>query len=153
MAPAIRVAHKRPEGAVPTLILVLGPATDAAIGKWSRSGSWTSNPCSTAESPLFGGVSTNVTRASTFDPVLDEQSGILSRMKVIVTGATGTAGQGIVKACLADERITKVVILTRRAVAEEVETNPKVEVVLHDDFSQYPDELMKKLHGAEACLW
>lgn len=74
-------------------------------------------------------------------------------MKVIVTGATGLAGRGIVKACLSDDRITKVVILARREPAEEVKTNPKVEVVLHDDFSQYPDELMEKLGGAEACLW
>lgn len=74
-------------------------------------------------------------------------------MKVIVTGATGTAGRGIVKACLADERITKVIILTRRNVAGDVESNPKVEVVMHRDFSQYPDELMQRLEGAEACLW
>ena len=74
-------------------------------------------------------------------------------MKVIVTGATGTAGRGIVQACLADERITKLTILTRRAVASEVESDPKVEVVMHHDFSQYPDELMQRLEGAEACLW
>lgn len=74
-------------------------------------------------------------------------------MKVIVTGATGTAGKGIVKACLADQRIEKILILTRRAVAKDVEADPKVEVILHDDFSQYPEELMAKLEGAEACLW
>ena len=74
-------------------------------------------------------------------------------MKVIVTGATGTAGQGIVRACLADERITKILILTRRPVAKEVEEDAKVEVVLHEDFSTYPDTLMTRLQGAEACLW
>lgn len=74
-------------------------------------------------------------------------------MKVIVAGATGTAGRGIVKACLDDERITKVVTLTRRGVATDVEEHPKTETVVHDDFSQYPDELMERLKGAEACLW
>ncbi|CAH0025303.1 unnamed protein product [Clonostachys rhizophaga] len=74
-------------------------------------------------------------------------------MKVIVTGATGTAGRGIIKACLADPRITKVVILARRAVAGEVESHPKTEVIMHHDFSHYPDELMERLVGAEACLW
>lgn len=74
-------------------------------------------------------------------------------MKVIVTGATGTAGQGIVKACLADERITEVLILARRAVAKEVEEHSKVTVIIHEDFSTYPDELMAKLQGAEACFW
>ncbi|KAI9901114.1 hypothetical protein N3K66_002931 [Trichothecium roseum] len=74
-------------------------------------------------------------------------------MKVIVTGATGTAGRGIVKACLEDDRITEVIILTRRAVSGSVESHPKVQVVMHHDFSQYPDNLMDKLAGAEACLW
>jgi uncharacterized protein YbjT (DUF2867 family) len=74
-------------------------------------------------------------------------------MKVIVTGATGTAGRGIVQACLADDRITKIIILTRRAVARDVESSPKTEVVMHHDFSQYPDELMARLEGADACLW
>lgn len=74
-------------------------------------------------------------------------------MKVIVTGATGKAGREIVKHCIADERITKIVILTRRAVAGMVESNPKTEVVMHQDFSRYSDELLRRLEGAEACLW
>lgn len=74
-------------------------------------------------------------------------------MKVIVAGATGEAGRGIVQACLDDERITKLILLTRRNVAPEVEKDPKVEVIYHQDFSTYPDELMQQLHGAEACLW
>lgn len=74
-------------------------------------------------------------------------------MKVIVAGATGTAGRGIVEACLADERITKVIIVTRRAVCGQVESNPKTEIVMHHDFSQYPEELMQRFEGAEACLW
>ena len=79
---------------------------------------------------------------------------ILSRtMKVIVTGATGNAGGGIVKACLADDRITTVLILTRRNVAGDIESHPKVQVVMHRDFSAYPDELMQHLEGAEACIW
>lgn len=77
----------------------------------------------------------------------------LNAMKIIITGATGTAGQGIVKACLADDRITSILILTRRQVAKEVEQDPKVEVIIHEDFSTYPDDLMTKLQGAEACLW
>lgn len=74
-------------------------------------------------------------------------------MKVIVAGATGIAGQGVVRACLADDSIDKVLLLTRRAVAAEVEAHPKVEVVLHENFSAYPDGLMAKLQGAEVCFW
>ncbi|PNY26803.1 Uncharacterized protein TCAP_03262 [Tolypocladium capitatum] len=74
-------------------------------------------------------------------------------MKVIVTGATGNAGREVVKHCLENPRITKVVILTRRAVSMEVESHPKVEVVMHQDFTQYPEALMRRLDGAQACMW
>lgn len=74
-------------------------------------------------------------------------------MKIVVAGATGEAGRGIVSACLADERITEIIIITRRSVAPEVEQHPKVEVIYHKDFSTYPEELMEQLHGAEACFW
>lgn len=74
-------------------------------------------------------------------------------MKVIVTGATGVVGKEIVRNCLQDARITKVVILTRRAVSMDVESHPKTEVVMHQDFSRYSDELLTRLEGASACLW
>ncbi|KOS22475.1 hypothetical protein ESCO_002088 [Escovopsis weberi] len=74
-------------------------------------------------------------------------------MKVIVTGATGTVGKAIVQQCLQDEHITTVIILTRRAVSMDFESHPKVQVVLHQDFSQYPAEMMRGFEGAEACLW
>ncbi|KAI5457034.1 hypothetical protein BGZ63DRAFT_82454 [Mariannaea sp. PMI_226] len=74
-------------------------------------------------------------------------------MKVIVTGATGVVGKEIVRQCLADVRITKVVILTRRAVSMDVESHPKTEVVMHQDFSKYSEDLLRRLEGASACLW
>jgi nucleoside-diphosphate-sugar epimerase len=74
-------------------------------------------------------------------------------MKVIVAGVTGHAGSEVVNHCLADERITKVIILTRKSVAIDIESHPKAEVVLHQDFSQYPEEMMRRFEGAEVCLW
>ncbi|KND89666.1 hypothetical protein TOPH_05659 [Tolypocladium ophioglossoides CBS 100239] len=74
-------------------------------------------------------------------------------MKVIVTGATGNAGREAVKHCLESPRITKLVILTRRAVSMDVESHPKAEVVMHQDFAQYPEALMRRLDGAQACIW
>ncbi|KAI9163909.1 Leucinostatins biosynthesis cluster protein T [Paramyrothecium foliicola] len=74
-------------------------------------------------------------------------------MKVIVTGATGMAGREVVKRCLEEERITEVVILTRRPLVDDVQGNPKARVIMHDDFSTYPDDLMEALAGAEACIW
>ena len=74
-------------------------------------------------------------------------------MKVIVAGATGEAGRGIVQACLDDDRITKLIVLTRRSVDSQVEKDSRVEVIYHKDFSTYPKELMQQLQAAEACLW
>ncbi|KAH8688273.1 hypothetical protein BGZ61DRAFT_353538 [Ilyonectria robusta] len=74
-------------------------------------------------------------------------------MKVIVTGATGLVGKEIVRQCLADPRITKLVILTRRAVSMDVESHPKTDIVMHQDFSKYSEDLMRRLAGASACLW
>ncbi|KAM5354286.1 hypothetical protein ACJ41O_000936 [Fusarium nematophilum] len=74
-------------------------------------------------------------------------------MKVIITGATGVVGGEIVRQCLADPRITKVVILTRRAVSMDVESHPKADVMMLQDFSRYSDDLLRRLEGASACLW
>ncbi|RSL63073.1 hypothetical protein CEP54_005438 [Fusarium duplospermum] len=74
-------------------------------------------------------------------------------MKVIVTGATGLVGREIVQQCLSDPRITKVVILTRRAVSMDIESHPKADVVMLQDFSRYSDDLLSRLDGASACLW
>lgn len=74
-------------------------------------------------------------------------------MKVIVTGATGLVGREIVQQCLADPRINKVVILTRRAVSMDIESHPKADVVMLQDFSRYSDDLLSRLEGSSACLW
>jgi uncharacterized protein YbjT (DUF2867 family) len=74
-------------------------------------------------------------------------------MKVVVIGATGLCGGHAFRACLDNERITKVLVITRRAPAEDIASNSKVEVIIHKDFSTWPDEIMKKLDGVEACLW
>ncbi|KAK2590326.1 hypothetical protein QQS21_011988 [Conoideocrella luteorostrata] len=74
-------------------------------------------------------------------------------MKVIVTGATGRAGKVVVNNCLDNDRITKVVILTRTGISGDIESHPKVDLVMHQDFTQYSDYLIQRLQGAEACIW
>jgi nucleoside-diphosphate-sugar epimerase len=66
-------------------------------------------------------------------------------MKIILGGATGTAGGQALKYCLNENRITRVVVLSRKSLTDEITNNAKVEVVLHDDFSQYPASILDKL--------
>lgn len=74
-------------------------------------------------------------------------------MKVVIFGATGLAGSAILNACLVHNSITKIYIISRRALGDERDSNSKVEVILHTDFSQYPSELLAKLKGTELCFW
>ena len=55
-------------------------------------------------------------------------------MKVLVFGATGTAGTGILRACLERRSVSHVRVVARRAPAD---TNEKVNVFPHDDYLDY----------------
>lgn len=74
-------------------------------------------------------------------------------MKVILTGPTGFIGSEVLTQCRSDKRITKIVALTRRPLDVEVEKDSKVLVVEMKDFKFYSDETLKKLEGADACIW
>lgn len=74
-------------------------------------------------------------------------------MKVIVTGCTGLVGSALVRQCIASDKISHVFALTRKPLPEAVAKSPGVTVILHDDFSTYPPELLSQLAGAEGCLW
>lgn len=73
-------------------------------------------------------------------------------MKVIVTGATGFVGAAVVKRCITDSRISEIVVLSRKAIAESLSKSAKVEVNLHDDFSNYPASLIDRLGDAQGCI-
>jgi uncharacterized protein YbjT (DUF2867 family) len=73
-------------------------------------------------------------------------------MKIILTGATGFAGGEVLKYLIADDRITSIAVLSRRALKED-QLNSKVEVIIHEDFLTYHEELVEKLKGATACIW
>jgi uncharacterized protein YbjT (DUF2867 family) len=71
-------------------------------------------------------------------------------MKVILTGATGRIGSGVLKQCLANPDVQSVVALTRRPLDVK---DPKIENVIHKDFLNYDSETREKLKGADACIW
>ena len=74
-------------------------------------------------------------------------------MKVILTGATGFIGGEVFLQALANQSITTLVVLTRRALPESATSNPKLEVIILTDFLSYPTEILSQLEGAESCIW
>lgn len=74
-------------------------------------------------------------------------------MKVLLTGATGTIGGGALRACLAHPQITTVVAFVRRALPEELSSNPKLETFIVKDFSTWPDDLLDQHMDARAMIW
>lgn len=70
-------------------------------------------------------------------------------LKVILTGATGMVGEGILHSCLADNRVAKVAVLTRRPTGEK---HPKLTEVVVPDFLNLSGA-EEELSGYDACYF
>lgn len=73
-------------------------------------------------------------------------------MKVILTGVTGFIGGEVLSQCLKNPAVTSIVALSRRKLLETIK-DPKLEVVIMEDFNSYPEPVLEKLAGADACIW
>jgi uncharacterized protein YbjT (DUF2867 family) len=73
-------------------------------------------------------------------------------MHLILTGATGLVGAGVLHNMLNVPAVTKVSILSRRPVPM-AEGHPKANVIIHKDYTNYPLELLSQLEGAQGCVW
>jgi len=73
--------------------------------------------------------------------------------KIIVTGGTGFIGSNVIKQCIKHKSVDEVIVLTRSLIKEELLKSPKVHMILHEEFSQYPDALLEQLQGAQGCIW
>ena len=69
-------------------------------------------------------------------------------MKVILTGATGMVGKGVLLECLEYPDIEEVLSISRRSLAFE---HPKLKELIHADFSEFAS-VAKKLKGFHACF-
>lgn len=68
-------------------------------------------------------------------------------MKVIVTGATGMVGKGVLLECLDHSDIKEVVSISRKASGI---SHPKLKELIHKDFSDF-GLLAEQLKGSDAC--
>jgi uncharacterized protein YbjT (DUF2867 family) len=71
------------------------------------------------------------------------------KLTVLLTGATGSAGSGVLKACLEHPEVNKVSLLVRRSTGR---VHKKINEIIHGDFLDY-SLVEDKLAGYNACFW
>jgi uncharacterized protein YbjT (DUF2867 family) len=70
-------------------------------------------------------------------------------MRVILFGATGMVGQGVLRECLLDPEVTTVVSVARRSGGQP---HPKLRELLHSDFHDFTP-VERELAGFDACFF
>ncbi len=70
-------------------------------------------------------------------------------MKVILFGATGMIGQGVLRECLQDPEVTAVLSIVRNATRR---ADPKLREITHGDFWNF-ETIASALAGFDACLF
>jgi uncharacterized protein YbjT (DUF2867 family) len=79
----------------------------------------------------------------------DEQLQQNAEMKVVLFGATGMVGAGVLHECLRDDRVTEVVSVQRTSSTTK---HPKLRDVVRSDFYDYRD-LRQIFRNANACFF
>ncbi|KAL2060307.1 hypothetical protein VTL71DRAFT_9702 [Oculimacula yallundae] len=74
-------------------------------------------------------------------------------MKIILSGTTGFIGTEILNQALASAEITSIIVLSRKPLPEKYTSNPKLKVIIIEDFISYSPEVLKELDGAVGCIW
>ena len=71
-------------------------------------------------------------------------------MKLIIVGATGYIGAGILRQALTFSDVTSVIAVTRRPLEQ---TAAKLQNVIVPDYGTYSTAAKKAFSGAGACIW
>lgn len=70
-------------------------------------------------------------------------------MKILIFGATGMVGQGVLRECLLDPDVTQVVSLGRNPTGQQ---HPKLYEIIHPDLYDYSN-IEAELTGIDACFF
>lgn len=70
-------------------------------------------------------------------------------MRVVLFGATGMVGQGVLRKCLLDPEVESVVTVVRSATEKR---DAKLRELVHDDFLDF-SPIENQLAGFDACFW
>lgn len=70
-------------------------------------------------------------------------------MRVVIFGASGMVGQGVLRACLLDDSVTDVLLVVRKPLNK---THPKIREIVHADFTDF-SAIQDELKGLDACFY
>ena len=73
----------------------------------------------------------------------------MEKLNVIITGATGMVGEGVLHECLKHPNVENILIITRKSTGY---SHPKIKEIIHPDFSSF-SKLKPQLKGYNACLF
>jgi uncharacterized protein YbjT (DUF2867 family) len=71
------------------------------------------------------------------------------KLNVIITGATGMVGEGVLQECIKNEQVGKILLVNRKPSGV---SDPKVTELLHRDFNDI-SSVIDKLTGYDACYF
>ena len=74
-------------------------------------------------------------------------------MKIILAGTSGFIGSEILSRLLLNPSVTHLIILSRRPLPEIAARDPRISVIVLENFLVYPETVTNELVGARACLW
>jgi hypothetical protein len=74
---------------------------------------------------------------------------LITPVKIILTGATGMVGEGVLHECLQSEKVAAILVVGRKNCGY---THPKLTEVIHGDFFDL-SPIQEKLIGYDACLF
>jgi hypothetical protein len=78
---------------------------------------------------------------------------LITKMKYILTGTSGFIGSEILTHCLSNPLITSLLILSRRPLPDIESRDPRIKVLVLDNFLSYPESTKSELSGVKAVLW
>jgi uncharacterized protein YbjT (DUF2867 family) len=70
-------------------------------------------------------------------------------MKVIVFGATGMVGQGVLRECLLDPEVSELLVVGRTGIGQR---HGKLREIIHNDFTDFTD-VEAQFAGYDACFF
>jgi uncharacterized protein YbjT (DUF2867 family) len=73
----------------------------------------------------------------------------MSAIKVIITGATGMVGEGVLFECLQNQKVAEVLIVSRRHYEMQ---HPKLKELIVPDFFKM-DQFAEEIRGYDACFF